>query len=112
MNDHKKVLALLNDMGETADDVAAFLKEKGITGFVRTAKQCPVANYLVNRGAEPDSVVGANGLYYGRDHYRNAFVVQLPHGVRDFIAAFDNNQYQELAVPEPPRPLSIMFQHS
>ena len=108
---HKQVAALLNDMGENAEDVVAFLKDKGITGIPREAKHCPVAKYLISQGADPGNVVGANGLYYGSDNYKNVFTVQLPHGVRDFIANFDNNQYAEMAEPPIPRPPSIMFSH-
>ena len=84
---------LLNDMGQTAKEVADFLKSQNIKGKLSNAQSCPVANYMISQGGEPDSAIydRYNGRYDG-----NAFVIMTPTPVFQFIRDFDGGTYPEL----------------
>jgi hypothetical protein len=86
----QQALDILNGMGKTADEVADFLKAKGITGMKRESAHCPVANYLVSQGGDPRAIIYS--------HYVPPFDedITTPLPVFDFIITFDEGQYPEL----------------
>jgi hypothetical protein len=89
MMTEQQALDLLNGMGQTADEVAAFLKEKGITGRVALALHCPVAAYLSSQGGD------IGGAVYTQYASQNV-LVKVPEPVFAFIRAFDAGKYPEL----------------
>jgi hypothetical protein len=86
----EQAIQLLNDMGTTADEVAAFLKSKGIKGRPCEATSCPVANYMVSQGGDP------TGAVYDRYNHGADYVVETPAPVFAFIRYFDWGKYPEL----------------
>ena len=85
----QQALELLNGMGKTADEVAAFLTEKGIKGNHATGFTCPVNNYLISQGGETTAAIYE---YYVCLH----IVMLVPKPVYKFIRAFDDGKYPEL----------------
>lgn len=49
------VIGKLEELGGTADEIAAALEQRGITGHVGDTGSCPIANYL-NGGHLPPAV--------------------------------------------------------
>lgn len=88
----ERAIELLNSMGNTADEVAAFLKEKGIKGNRAAAGSCPVAVYMRSQGGDATAAVFGR---YGNQEYS----VHVPDPVYAFIVAFDSGVYPELVEP-------------
>lgn len=85
---------------ETADEIAAFLKKKGVTGE-SVASKCPIANYLKPCGhtsSEVYVVAFESSLRIGiEDSGEGEYydVVNTP-AMRSFIVRFDEGGYPEL----------------
>lgn len=96
---NEEITQLLNGMGNTSIEVAAFLKQQGIKGRRYNANNmsCPVKQYLVNKGAENFSV-NTNYVRIRHQEDKPFTFVDLPDGVSKFVHDFDNGKYPELAI--------------
>jgi hypothetical protein len=85
------VESALRDLGETADDVAQTLIERGVRGIQGKADCCPVANYL--RGAVP----GLSPEILNDDDYTlvssDQVSLYVPLAVHVFVEEFDQGVY-------------------
>jgi hypothetical protein len=98
MKTKAEILALLVDLGSTADEVAAKLISFGIKGEREKCSTCPVAQYLFSKGVvakiNDPTWFGLGGVGIGVDSYWYPLATypQLT-GVFNFIRAFDRGQY-------------------
>jgi hypothetical protein len=86
--------ALLDGLGQTADEVAEFLQGQGCMGIRGHPHLCPVAHYLARMHGEHCAV--ASHIVVNETHRA---VVDTPPAVRDFIVRFDAGDYPELRYP-------------
>lgn len=83
-------------LGDTADDVADFLTVGGWTGLRHDPSTCPVAVYL--KAIVPSTAVVAVSAYGTSVLTDNEHVhIPTPPGPAEFITAFDEGAYDELA---------------
>lgn len=90
------VSVALDMLGDTADDVADVLSAGGWTGLRNDPCACPVAVYL--RAVLPQTAavaVSVNGISVTTDDER--MHDSTPPGPAEFIARFDDGDYDELA---------------
>lgn len=90
----EKLAHTLAYLGDTSDEVAAFLTGQGITGQPRVPDQCAVANYLTRQFGVKASV-GSTAILWGSPSVVAA-VAPLPKPVIVFIGKFDSGRYPEL----------------
>lgn len=89
---------------ETADQVADFLRRKGITGFPTWPDQCPVANLFhaalqdvdFERRTPPIAGVGELIWHDFADMVSPRCSVRLPSAVVAFVREFDQGKYPDL----------------
>lgn len=90
----KKVLAFLNSLGDTPDQVAATLLQREIMVESINSKSCPIAEVLNQEFPDKDewyvvcSRSWVNGLFFDMK-------VNNPKPVQQFITKFDNLEYPE-----------------
>lgn len=89
------ITQLLNELGDTADEVAGTLLGKGIDGN-HSMHTCPVANYIrdntgVKVGVVPSETSYQDEWYCGRFNY-----IDNPLAVRKFVKAFDEGAFPAL----------------
>lgn len=84
----------LTALGDTADQVAAHLRAKKITGCRFNACHCPVATYLAQSGVVEKPAVGDKTIGYLADW--GDVEVQTPSAVADFINRFDAGEFPDL----------------
>jgi hypothetical protein len=96
------VARLLQDLGNTADDVAAVLKAQKIQGIRNTVRMLnPIVRYV--GGLVPDTrdmdLIETGTL---RMTFRNGVIerVTLPEAVQEFLDAFNASAYPELELSE------------
>jgi hypothetical protein len=83
-----KLRESLAKLGDTADDCARVLREKGIKGTQGNCITCPVTRYLMAEGFfGPD--VGSDFITLRDDHDEKFVEVSTPDGVHCFIEEFD-----------------------
>jgi hypothetical protein len=101
-----QIIENLQQLGDTAAEVAQNLKDEGCRGALGDPWACPVAGYLEKR-SRPQALLFAVkcervSFYEPREveedgttrHYLGEVPVPLPVG--DFIIAFDRGHYPEL----------------
>ena len=91
----EEVLALLVELGSSADEIAAKLQSLGIRGNKGNCRSCPIAQYLVANGVEVGFGVGVGvgvGVAAGSYYYSISYYPQLL-GVHSFILGFDRGEY-------------------
>ena len=88
----QKISRLLDDLGTTPEEIAAFLEGQGLTGVRRIPERCPVAVYLtratglrVSAGSRRIHVIGGEPIE-----------ISTPPPVTNFIWAFDGGQFRSL----------------
>lgn len=86
----EETLKLLADLGTTAEQIAASLKEMGVTGDHRSGS-CPVANFLNRQGDDKTYSVGMAVIYPGAEVY-----ISSPEPIRQFVWEFDGGKYPDL----------------
>jgi len=100
--------ALLVGMGTSPDSVARSLRAAGAVGVPKSNRSCPVALYLrASMGADPrirSVAVGHCSLVIEINSPRDLrpagrLDVQLPKPVRQFVAAFDEGRFPDVARP-------------
>ena len=96
----EKITSTLNDLGNTTDDIAAFLEGQGVKGQKLITNQCVLANYLQNVF---NLLVFVNDDGSGHIILPNkSFIIfQLPEPVRHFIHKFDTGWYPNLLDQQP-----------
>jgi hypothetical protein len=77
----------------SADQIAAFFAQEGVTGSVRRVRSCPVAAY-VKRETGLVEVLATRGFVV--DWHTQDGVPCRDTPVSDFIARFDDGAYDEL----------------
>jgi len=92
----KTLLRLLQDLGETQQEVADTLKRGGHTGRARQSCECPVANYLRAHCRSQPHVNAGSVVLVEPETDATIEVVTTPYAVGDFILAFDKGDYPEL----------------
>lgn len=81
---------LLNNLGDTSEDVARTLAEKNVDGLIGSCSRCPIANYLHQE-------TQALGVSVASDYITvRGMRFQTPLPVAAFINAFDDHAYQGL----------------
>lgn len=102
LSDLSRVLSFLNE--KSPDEIAFFLKDKGIKGTPRGAQACPVANYIRRECVWVDTVIVAPGFvsaYPSADSYIDPeFPTAIDNrnfqNITNFIWAFDEGRYPYL----------------
>lgn len=86
--------ALLEGMGQTADEVADFLRGQGVTGARNYMGLCPVSRYLQQALGHWLLVSRTSVFSYQADPDERW--TPLPMAVYDFIHRFDRREYGDL----------------
>jgi hypothetical protein len=87
---------LLDGMGNTPDEIAAFLEGQGCVGDRGHTYRCPVATY-VRRVTGRLAVIHTAVVRVGDSETgRTVEWTKTPNPVRDFVARFDGGQYPNL----------------
>lgn len=93
----RKLQLHLASLGDSADDIAAFLEGQGVRGRPRTRSLCPIATHLRDVfgytacvSCQTISLSSTTGLHA---------LVGTPKAVSGFISAFDGGAYPALATP-------------
>jgi hypothetical protein len=106
----KQTNTLLAGLGSSSDEVAASMQAAGISGSPKNNRSCAVALYVsALMGAEPrirSVTVGHCSLLIhlaAPPEFRPAgrLLIQLPKPVRQFVAAFDAEQYPMITRQRP-----------
>ena len=84
---------ILAGMGNTPDEIAAFLGGQGIRGRLGHFRQCPVACYLQRVGLDYGVM---SKLAWPLSNHKPG--IALPFAVENFIYRFDKGQYPELVI--------------
>jgi hypothetical protein len=94
----ERVKELLDSLGETADEVADFLRSRGITGTPEDPCFCPIANLIkveIPEAADSflwDTDDEVAGFFVCRNYVKAPDgEITPPHPVAQFIFEFDNN---------------------
>jgi hypothetical protein len=92
---------MLNQLGQTADEVAAFLRSRNIQGVRNTVRFLnPVVRYVQGQVADARTIDVMTG-----DSLRILFLdgrkqeVSLPPAVKDFLDAFNRGAFPDLEMP-------------
>jgi hypothetical protein len=93
-----RVYEALRKLGDTSDQIAYALTERGIRGRRMEERSCPLANYLRAEVGVETQVENGSIQVDGTSGFMSTGV--LP-GVEDFIDDFDNRAYPYL-IQEPP----------
>jgi hypothetical protein len=99
------VARMLQDLGNTADDVAAVLRARKIQGVRNTVRMLnPIVRYIGGLVSETRDIdlIEAGTL---RLTFRNGVIerVALPGAVRAFLDAFNASAYPDIELPESPK---------
>lgn len=89
-------LAALYALGDTTDEIANSLREKGITGVPQSRGNCPLARYLKLVFPSLEWIVGfrARGFCIGSSQV--AVWAELPRSLLHFVRRFDDKRYLDL----------------
>ena len=95
-----QITATLGGLGETSDDIANALRNKGIRGTRASADVCPLAYYLREQFPQQFQGIGFQvGCYQVtvyNQHGDMATAAILTEGQADFVRSFDNGNYPDL----------------
>jgi hypothetical protein len=91
----KLILNILNQLGETSEEVAQSLKDKGFKGKRKRAHCCPIYQYLTSHGLDvgvsPNEIVLYDITTKGCD-------ITAPLPIKQFIYDFDDGKYPNLEI--------------
>ncbi|MST32202.1 hypothetical protein GHK86_05610 [Acidimicrobiaceae bacterium USS-CC1] len=104
-----QVRAALDLLGDSATQVASRLADAGVTGRRSDQSGCPVARYLHSLGlAEAPvrrlEVTRTHAVLSDGHRWSRRARIELPPGVRAFVAGFDRGQFAQLESAPRPRP--------
>ncbi len=90
-----KIKEAMYQMGDTADDVASFLRQRNIAGKPEDSDECPGAVYLksVLEDTQYSVYVGETDVCVSLVHDR---YLPMPPGLRMFVRCFDSGDYTDL----------------
>ena len=80
---------VLNNLGNTAEEVAANLVAAKVKGYRYSTCHCPIAKYLIQQGFIA-VVVGVDSLGYYKG-FGHRVGVKIPKPVSEFIQRFDTD---------------------
>ena len=83
---------VLAELPDTADGIADRMRALGIKGRKGGACECPLANYLKDRGL-PDVAVAR---YYARAFKGGVTEAEMPPAASEFVYRFDHGVYLDL----------------
>ena len=94
----RRLAAALQSLGSTADNIADNLEIGGWRGLRHDAGACPISLYLT--AVVPHVQGAAVGADQATIHTLDGpdLEIDLPPAVADFVRAFDNGAYPDLAV--------------
>ncbi len=91
---------LLQSLGNTADEVAAALRAKGVRGSLNTIRQLnPIARFVQTELGVPCDIRVVDSKLTIRFPDGRHHDVVLPQPVKDFLDAFNQGRYPELVLP-------------
>ena len=102
-----EVARLLQELGNTADEVALALRVKGIQGVRNTVRFLnPIVHYVQSQIADAGNLHVIKGETLSMNFRNGEGEVSLPEAVKQFLAAFNSGAYPELEIPNirPPEP--------
>lgn len=88
------IRALLRELGDTPKAIATSLRRRRLKGMLGVSNFCPLARYLKAKTGELTTVTEG---YVDCDGLHN---VPMPQPCRDFVEAFDNNEFPDLVAAE------------
>lgn len=104
-HDVPEVIDKLQALG-SAGQIAQFLEDQGITGRVKEAESCPVANYIARQTGCADALVDHLFITYGCDTASNvnqiSWVEIAGTPVGEFVADFDHGLFPKLNEDDSP----------
>jgi hypothetical protein len=86
-------MSIVNDLdalGKTSEQVADFLKARGVKGTIGNVYSCPIANYLNSLNHK------VAGVSWGSIRFQYGGCIDTPPAVCQFIVDFDQGKYPEL----------------
>jgi len=86
------ILTLLEQLGETPEQVAEALKAKGFKGRPKQAHCCPIYHYLTSHGLDVGVTPGQISLYAPNDDCD----ITAPLSIKQFVYDFDAGKYPDL----------------
>lgn len=87
----------LQELGETADQVAASLFDQGVTGIRGSLQQCPLSNWVQQTVPHCCFVMTWNHRMQGvYEPDGSQFSAVLPDACVAFVSQFDSGQYRRL----------------
>ena len=105
MNIQEKLELTLNNIGDTPDEIAAFLEGQGVKGYRGAAYVCVLANYLrsvfdLSTSVGREEVVLREQLEgrsaSGHPNFRIVARLRLPNHVKKFTTGFDSGNFPTL----------------
>jgi hypothetical protein len=87
------ILTLLEQLGETPEQVAEALKAKGFKGKRKRAHCCPIYQYLTSHGLDVGVSPSEIALY---DTTTKGCDITAPLPIKQFIYDFDLGKYPDL----------------
>ena len=103
-----KIETLLNSMGKTSEEVAAFLEENNITGERHNKRFCPIVKAIYQKIPDlPKGLIVNSVLYIDCDFDMERYVritwndpqtldPNCPDAVQEFVIDFDKGKYPHL----------------
>lgn len=113
-----KIEDYLNSMGETADEVALFLRKQGITGSIKECDFCPIIKSIYLKFPNLSPGLRVESVYYHAGYRRfgsygyvfmeassdvritwgdiQTIDPTCPRAIKEFVANFDDGKYPEL----------------
>ncbi len=85
----------LNSMA-SADEIAAFFEEEGITGNQKAASSCVISNFLYKKAGKRVSTTQSYVSTYEYPAETRETEVELGEVTKTFIANFDEGKYPKL----------------
>jgi hypothetical protein len=87
----------LINLGETDDDIAKALLERGVRGVRGMARCCPIANYLTKEFPGIKGI-GVTPVYVRVDDGVGEVYAFLPESAEAFVKRFDRGDYKGLMI--------------
>ncbi len=85
----------LNSM-ESADEVAKFFEEEGVTGHPKAASSCAISSFLKTKTGKRVSTTPAYVSTYESNTHTRETEVPLGPVLREFVKNFDERKYPAL----------------
>jgi hypothetical protein len=90
-----RCLAALAELGDTADEVAESLRNRGIGGKRGCGDRCPLANFLCRETGVSDAEVTDQDISVAAkgDIFHSGAYFLATEPIHDFVTAFDAGRY-------------------